>query len=259
MENITPPTDLLTLESLPFDAQKKVALNLPYETVISFCKVSKKLKRICDDIYFWKDYLRIQVPVNINVPSGASIGWYKDKIKQYPKVEVITDLLDQGKATGNYIQELNNNWNVFERVENLEKLVCQNSQLTSMPSMPNLQDLYCRNNQLTSISLMPSLQELNCGNNQLTSILSMPSLRYLHCDNNQLTSILSMPNLQGLNCGNNQLTSIPSMPSLRVLYCENNQLTSMPSMPSLRVLYCRNNPLPGFTLDYWRDIWNKES
>ena len=142
MQPITPPTDLLTLESLPFDTQKKIALNLPYETISSLCTTSKKLKRICDDIYFWKDYFKVQVPVNINVPSGASISWYKDKIEQYPKVKVITDLLDERKATGKYIQEFNSSWDIFERVENLQKLYCQNNQLTSIPSMPNLRVLY---------------------------------------------------------------------------------------------------------------------
>ncbi len=68
MQPITPPTDLLTLESLPFDTQKKIALNLPYETISSLCTTSKKLKRICKDIYFWKDNFKVQVPVNINVP-----------------------------------------------------------------------------------------------------------------------------------------------------------------------------------------------
>jgi hypothetical protein len=295
MDALNREIDRVNLESVPLDTLKKIALNLPYETVISFCKVSKKLKRICDDIYFWRDYLKIQVPVNINVPSGASIRWYKDKIELYPKVKVITDLLDQRKATGKYIQEFNISWDIFERIENLQKLSCQSKQLTSIPSMPNLQILYCRNNQLTSIPSMPSLQKLYCGNNQLTSISSypnlqklycgnnrltsipsMPSLQKLSCENNQLTSIPLMPNLQRLWCGNNQLTSIPSMPNLQILFCENNQLTSIPSLPNLQELYCydnqltslpylpnltdincKNNPLPGFALAYWKKIWKK--
>ena len=160
MEPVTPPIDLLTLESLPFDTQKKVALNLPYETVLTLCTTSKKLKRVCNDIYFWRDYFKVQVPININVPSGAGISWYKDKIEQYPKVKVITDLLDQDKTSGKYIQEFNNSWNMFDRVENLQKLYCSNNQLTSIPLMPNLRELYYENNQLTSIPPMPDLQEL---------------------------------------------------------------------------------------------------
>ena len=240
MEPINPPVDLLTLESLPFDTQKKVALNLPYGTVISLCMTSKKLNKVCKDIYFWKDYFRVQVPVNINVPSGAGISWYKDKIEQYLKFKKITDLLDEGKATRKYIQKFNINSNIFERIQNLRVLYCRNNQLTSLPSMPNLQKLFCDNNRLTSLPLKPNL-------------------KYLTCDNNQLTSIPLMPNLEVLNCENNQLTSISPMPNLEELYCEDNQLTSIPSMPNLQKLDCENNPLPGFTLDYWRDMWNKES
>ena len=40
MEEVGPPTDLLTLETLPFDLQKKLALGLPIETVIPFCNIS---------------------------------------------------------------------------------------------------------------------------------------------------------------------------------------------------------------------------
>ena len=153
MKPVSPPIDLLTLETLPFDVWKKIVLNLPYETVISFCKVSRRLNKVCNDIYFWKDYFKIQVSVNINVPSGASIRWYRDKIEQYPKVKVITDLLDQGKATGKYIQEFRSNWDIFERTQNLQELSCENNQLTSLPYLPNLQTLNCENNPLLGFTL----------------------------------------------------------------------------------------------------------
>ena len=68
-----------------------------------------------------------------------------------------------------------------------------------------------------------------------------------------------MPNLQELYCKNNQLTSIPLMPSLRVLYCENNQLTFIPLMRNLQKLHCKNNPMPGFTLKYWKKVWEENS
>jgi hypothetical protein len=119
MEAINFLRNLVTLENLPFDIQKKIALNLPYETISSLFTVSKKLNGISKDIYFWKDYLKIQVPVNINIPPGASIRWYKDKIEQYPKVKIITDLLDEGEVTGKYIEEFNSSWDVFERIQNL--------------------------------------------------------------------------------------------------------------------------------------------
>ena len=56
MEPVTPPTDLISLEKLPFDTRKKIALNLPYEALSSLCSTSKKLNGICSDTYFWRDY-----------------------------------------------------------------------------------------------------------------------------------------------------------------------------------------------------------
>ena len=121
MEPISPPTDLLTLENLPSDIQKKMALNLPYETIISLCKTSNKLNKICKDVYFWKEYIKIQVPININIPLGANSNWYKQRIKEYPKVKEITDLIKDGKVDAEYIEEFNENWDIFERVENLRR------------------------------------------------------------------------------------------------------------------------------------------
>ena len=95
MKSVSPPTDLLALENLPLDTQKKIALNLPYETIISFCKVSRKLSRICDDIYFWRNYLKVNIPERINIPPEANINWYKDKIKEYPDVKILTNLIKE--------------------------------------------------------------------------------------------------------------------------------------------------------------------
>ena len=203
MEAITPPTDPLTLETLPSDIQKKMALNLPYETIISLCTISKRLNIIFSDVYFWRNYFRIQVPININIPLGVNSNWYKQRIREYPEIKKLTDLLEQGKVRAKYIQEFNENWDIFERVENLQGLNCENNQLISLPSMPNLQ--------------------------------------VLNCENDQLTSLPSMPNLRVLCCRNNRLTSLPSYPNLQVLYCQNNQLNSLPSYPNLRELYCYNN------------------
>ena len=272
MEQLSPPTDLYALGS---DNLKSAALKLSLKDIISLCKTSRKLSSICNDIYFWKTYLRVQIPININVPEGVDINWYKNKIEQYPKVKGITDLLDQNEASGEYIQEFNDNWDIFERVENLKELYCSNNQLTSLPSMPNLRIIRCWNDQLTSLPLMPNLQFLSCNDNQLTSLPPMPKLEQLDCVNNQLTSIPLMPNLKFLNCNDNQLTSLPLMPNLEVLYCANNQLTSLPSMRNLRQLFCQhnqltflppmpdlgylsctNNPLPGYTLKYWKNIWS---
>ncbi len=275
MEQVSPLTDLYTLG---LDNLKSTALKLPFNDLISLCKTSKKFSNICNDIYFWKSYFVENVHEKVNIPENADINWYKQKLKDYPAVKRVNEIMILKKSNYRYIQEEDENWDIFERIENLQKLNCNNSQLTSLPSMPNLQRLYCENNQLTSLAFypnlqylycndnrlislpyLPNLQELFCQHNRLTSLPYLPNLQVLDCNNNRLTSIPSMPTLRGLYCENNQLTSIPSMPNLQYLYCANNQLTSLPSMPNLRVLYCEDNPLPGFTLDYWRKIWKENN
>ena len=255
MEQVSPPTDLY---ALGLDNLKSTALKLPFNDLISLCKTSKKFSNICSDIYFWKSYFVENVPEKVNIPGNADINWYKQKLKDYPAVKRVNELILLKKSSYRYIREENKNWDIFERIENLQKLYCYNNQLISLPSMPNLEVLYCENNQLTSLASYPNLQYLYCTNNQLTLLPILPNLQGLNCDNNRLTSIPSMPTLRGLYCDNNQLTSIPSMPNLEVLYCAGNQLTSLSPMPNLRKLDCDNNPLPGFTLDYWKKVWNQK-
>ena len=57
LENITPPIDLYNLNKLPFDLQKKTALNLSLKEIGSLCKSSKGLNEICKNKYFWRDYM----------------------------------------------------------------------------------------------------------------------------------------------------------------------------------------------------------
>lgn len=258
MEEVVPPTDLLTLENLPFDAQKQLALDLPYESVISLCTSSKKLGRICEDLYFWKNYLTLKVP-NVSIPEGADLRWYKNKSKEYFKAKNLVELIHGKKVEAIYIKPVNVEWNVFEIVENLRELFVFRIELTALPYMENLQELACDYNQLTSIPSMPNLIVLYCEHNQLTSLPSMPSLKRLYCGHNELVSLPSFPNLQTLQSDYNQLTFLSPMPNLKQLYCRYNHLTSLPSMPNLTVLYCEYNPLPNFTLKYWRKIWSAQN
>ena len=297
MEEISPPIDLLKLESLPFDLQRKLALELSPQTLFSFCKTSKKLKRVCEDLYFWRDYFKVQIPDKINILLDADINWYKDKIRNYSSVKKLAILIKSGGARAEYIQDFDNNWDIFEIIDNLRLLdcrgnkltylppmpnltwincannqlktiplminlriiYCQNNAIISLPSFPSLVDLYCSNNLLTSLPPMPNLVDFYCSNNLLTSIPSMPKLEVLRCNNNKLTSIPSMPELRVLRCNDNQITSIPSMPNLEQLDCFDNELTSIPYMPNLKILHCQDNPLPGFTLEYWKNVWSKQT
>ena len=131
----------------------------------------------------------------------------------------------------------------------LQRLDCNNNQLTSLPALPtNLTYLDCESNQLASpLTLPTNLTYLSCGNNQLTSLPTLPaSLLKLYCSANQLTSLPALPtSLQWLYCENNQLTSLPALNAgLQQLYCTSNQLISLPVLPTnLMFLYARLNQL----------------
>ena len=41
METVTPPTDISQINKLPFDIQRKLALNLDYEDIINLCRTNR--------------------------------------------------------------------------------------------------------------------------------------------------------------------------------------------------------------------------
>jgi uncharacterized repeat protein (TIGR01451 family) len=136
-----------------------------------------------------------------------------------------------------------------EAFVNLQYLICNNNQITSLPILPqNLFTLECYKNELSSLPELPNnLTWLYCNDNQLTSLPILPnSLKYLDCSYNQLTSLPILPNsLINLNCDFNQLTSLPILPnSLFDVFCNSNQLSSLPVLPnSLKYLSCNYNQL----------------
>ena len=106
-------------------------------------------------------------------------------------------------------------------VKNSKSLValnCSANQLTELDvdvtHKPNLERVECQNNQLTSLILGQNklLKKLNCANNQLTqlNLNNMISLKELKCQNNQLSAldVSSSPNLTTLVLKNNHLTSL---------------------------------------------------
>ena len=106
---------------------------------------------------------------------------------------------------------LNCSWNRLTELDadvshksHLEKVECQNNQLTSLILGQNklLKKLNCAHNQLTQLNLnnMISLEELNCFNNQLTvlDVSNSPELTKLWLGNNHLTS-LNLDNNPNLN------------------------------------------------------------
>jgi Leucine-rich repeat (LRR) protein len=75
------------------------------------------------------------------------------------------------------------------RFKNLQKLYCDNNELTSLPTLPqNLQELYCTNNKLTCLPILPrNLKTLYCFNNELTLLPTLPeNLKILSYSNNPI-------------------------------------------------------------------------
>ena len=114
----------------------------------------------------------------------------------------------------------------------LKELDCSKNELTKLDvdvtHKPNLERVECQNNQLTSLILGENkmLRKLNCANNQLTqlNLNNMISLKELKCQNNQLTAldVSSSPNLTTLVLKNNHLTSLnlDSNPHLDFTYTD---------------------------------------
>ena len=120
-------------------------------------------------------------------------------------------------------------------VKNSKSLValnCSANQLTELDvdvtHKPNLERVECQNNQLTSLILGENkmLKKLNCANNQLTqlNLNNMISLKELNCFNNQLTvlDVSSSPELTKLWLGDNHLTSLnlDNNPNLNITYTD---------------------------------------
>ena len=118
---------------------------------------------------------------------------------------------------------------------------------------PNLEKLNCNNNQLTTLNVKSNLnlKQLDCSENQLTelNVWENDQLTKLDCDYNQLTSLDLQYNteLQLLSCHKNNLTSlnVSKNTALKNLYCSENQLSSLDvsKNTALEVLICYNNQL----------------
>ena len=84
------------------------------------------------------------------------------------------------------------------KFKNLQKLICSNNQLTSLPTLPQKLEIFnCYDNQLTSLPTLPqNLEELYCSNNQLISLPTLPqNLKVFDCNNNPISEIVNNSSL----------------------------------------------------------------
>jgi hypothetical protein len=276
MEEITPPIDLSKLESLPLDLRENAILELPLKDIAKLCRSSRKLNNICKDKYFWKKYMERNIPIKMNIPEDADINWYKLRIKEYPEVKKWNKLYEEGKINMTFYK-FNNDWDLFERIENAITIKCNNLQLTNLPpfflsceqldcsfnnltelpSMPNILNLDCDHNIMTALRQYSTLLILNCSYNQLISLPHMPNLWELICNFNNITFLSSYPKLRFLNCNDNKLIELSEQPELERLYCQNNNLSKIPYLPNLKVLHAEDNNDIISDIRYWRRRWPK--
>lgn len=125
----------------------------------------------------------------------------------------------------------------------LERLMCNNNYIKTIPPINNLQMLHCVSNQLTSIPKMNNLVELYCKNNLINKIES-PYLEILDCTNNKLTQLDSFKKLKILLCDYNQIDKLTNLNLLEVLVCNDNKIKRLDYFPNLQEL----------TIDYAQDI-----
>lgn len=234
--NQDPSLHFSSLSLLPLDIIKEIILYLPITLIFKFIQTNKKYYSILQDKLFWRRMVLKEITEKIEIPIDADIEWYKDKLRYWPSVKHLADLIRfeikrwdsvgwlQKRVCPGFIHEPDSNWTNFEILENLKTLSCRSLKLKSLPPMPNLVGLDCSNNQLTSLPPMPNLEGLYCLNNQITSLMFYPKLENLYCQGNKLNTLPLLPKLVLLYCGSNNLSTIPEYPNLIKLYCKGNNL-----------------------------------
>ena len=163
----------------------------------------------------------------LDLSKNPQIDYLKCSENQLEQLDVSHLKLEYLYCSNNDLEQLdvkNSKW--------LRELDCSKNELTKLDvdvtHKPNLERVECQNNQLTSLILGENkmLRKLNCANNQLTqlNLNNMISLKDLNCFNNQLTvlDVSDSPELTKLWLGNNHLTSLnlDNNPNLNFTYTD---------------------------------------
>ncbi|WP_264565492.1 T9SS type B sorting domain-containing protein [Flavobacterium sp. N3904] len=127
------------------------------------------------------------------------------------------------------------------------------SDLTGIEDFTNLQTLICNNNNLTTLNLTKNIQlkYLDCSYNQLTSLNvdNNTNLTSLNCNFNKLNNLNISNNLSlnDLGCSYNNLTNldISRNIALNSFYCTFNQITNLDtrSNTNLNIFVCYDNKI----------------
>ena len=177
------------------------------------------------------------------------VGAYTGYIKDWKKMDLA------GKSIANL--------KGIEHFYNLQTLICNDNQLTSvdLTKNVNLSTLNLSNNSLSTIDLSKNkeLNTLSLRNNKLESldVTNNVNLQSLHVNNNFLTGINIAANwmLKYLDINDNKLNTLDLsyVESLIEVNCQNNKLTEI-SVGDIERLNCSNNNLTGLKFDAYSGV-----
>ena len=176
------------------------------------------------------------------------VGAYTGYIKEWVKMDLA------GKSIANL--------KGIEHFYNLQTLICNDNQLTSvdLTKNVNLSTLNLSNNSLSTIDLSKNkeLNTLSLRNNKLESldVTNNVNLQSLHVNNNLLTEINIAANwmLEYLDINDNKLNTLDlSYAEYLEVNCQNNKLTEI-SVGDIERLNCSNNNLTGLKFDAYSGV-----
>ena len=176
------------------------------------------------------------------------VGAYTGYIKDWKKMDLA------GKSIANL--------KGIEHFYNLQTLICNDNQLTSvdLTKNVNLSTLNLSNNSLSTIDLSKNkeLNTLSLRNNKLESldVTNNVNLQSLHVNNNLLTEINLAANwmLKYLDINDNKLNTLNlSYAEYLEVNCQNNKLTEI-SVGDIERLNCSNNNLTGLKFDAYSGV-----
>ena len=176
------------------------------------------------------------------------VGAYTGYIKDWKKMDLA------GKSIANL--------KGIEHFYNLQTLICNDNQLTSvdLTKNVNLSTLNLSNNSLSTIDLSKNkeLNTLSLRNNKLESldVTNNVNLQSLHVNNNLLTEINLAANwmLEYLDINDNKLNTLNlSYAEYLEVNCQNNKLTEI-SVGDIKRLNCSNNNLTGLKFDAYSGV-----
>ena len=80
------------------------------------------------------EIIKVKIPEPINTPPDANTNWYRLRIKEYPTVKKLINLIREKRVKVECILEFNK-WDIFGIVENLKFLGYQNNNFSFLTSL----------------------------------------------------------------------------------------------------------------------------